>query len=287
MKPPVVPCKPNDNLNEQVKTYADELRVEAHLLGSHGLDEKTFYESGIFEGAIQRIRGQLSASMGEKHDFVRIVFGYMQDRGFIDEWEFAGSQNRFDLTVILPDGTNTAVELKGCLDGNNLNISARPPHAEEFVVWSLCPSKSSNLRKGIWSGLHTRIGAESVDAGKIVDGLIVWDWICGTAARRCPKVVSGNEKTTSIGRSELPPPCLYALPKTVPSPRNNPSPRTREAHEVKLLNAFIQCFGASDQSKNTVSYEAKQEGQDVRRKTSVHRCGEVVQESSFTTMRRT
>ena len=31
----------------------------------------------------------------------------------------------------------SAIELKGCLDGNNTDIFERPTHVQEFVMWSV------------------------------------------------------------------------------------------------------------------------------------------------------
>ena len=60
--PAVIPCQLNTDLEAQILQYAETLKTDAHLLGAHGLTEAEFYQSGILEGAIQRIRGQLSAT---------------------------------------------------------------------------------------------------------------------------------------------------------------------------------------------------------------------------------
>ena len=75
-----VPCKANSELRARINKYAEELRTEAHLLGSHGLDEAEFYESGLFRGAVEQLRGQFAASMREKREFVRLILNYMQDQ---------------------------------------------------------------------------------------------------------------------------------------------------------------------------------------------------------------
>lgn len=100
----VVPCQKNAELTKQVKAFAETLKTDSHTLGAHGLSETDFYQGGVFRGAIERVRGQFSASMKEKRAFVARVLEHMQDRGFIKEWESAGSSNRFDYTVTLPNG---------------------------------------------------------------------------------------------------------------------------------------------------------------------------------------
>jgi hypothetical protein len=134
------------NLRRMIEEYAEVLKTEAHRLGLHGLDESEFYNSGLFRGAIERVRGQFSATMREKREFGRHVLNFMQDRGFILDWESAGDANRHDYSVHLPSGRVGVIELKGCLDGNNTNIFERPPHAHEFVIWSVCTNPGADPR---------------------------------------------------------------------------------------------------------------------------------------------
>lgn len=43
------------------------------------------------------------------------------------------------------------------------------------------PNRDS--RHNVWSGLHTRLGAEVVHRRQIVEGVVIWDMLCGTPAR--------------------------------------------------------------------------------------------------------
>ncbi len=86
----IIPCKLNPELRAQIEEYAEALKVEAHKLGDHGLSEADFYQGGVFRGAIERIRGQYSATMREKREFVRRVLNHLQDQAIIREWESAG-----------------------------------------------------------------------------------------------------------------------------------------------------------------------------------------------------
>jgi hypothetical protein len=155
----IIPCEQNAALREQIEQYSDILKVEAHKLGAHGLSEQEFYNSGLFRGAIERVRGQFSATMREKREFVRHVLNYMQDQKVILEWESAGDANRHDYSVRLPTGRVAIIETKGCLDGNNTNIFERPAHAHEFIVWSICTNPGADPRHNAWSGIHTRCSA--------------------------------------------------------------------------------------------------------------------------------
>ncbi|HXM41699.1 MAG TPA: hypothetical protein VN924_10625 [Bryobacteraceae bacterium] len=149
----VIPCSQKKELRKLIEEYAETLKTEAFKIGTHGLGENEFYNSGVFRGAIERVRGQFSATMREKREFARHVFNYMQDRGFIKEWESVGEANRHDYSIKLPTGRVSVVELKGCMDGNNTLIFERPPHAQEFIIWSLCTNIGGDPRKNAWSGI--------------------------------------------------------------------------------------------------------------------------------------
>ncbi|USF86385.1 hypothetical protein [Candidatus Endoriftia persephonae] len=282
----VIPCEQNKDLREKIKEYAETLKTEAHTLGSHGLTEAEFYNSGLFRGAIERIRGQFSATMREKREFVKHILNYMQDRGYIADWESAGEANRHDYSVSLNSGKTAIIELKGCLDGNNTNIFERPPHANEFVVWSVCTNTGADPRHNAWSGIHTRLGAEIIFREQRVDGVIIWDMVCGTIGRPCPKIVDGNRQPTNVGPFTLPPPCIYLLPPTIPSPRNNPHPPAQSINDVEILTAFHSCFGGKNEELFTVTFDVSYRGTDTVRTTTIEQNGVLMKQSEPTAIRR-
>lgn len=284
----IIPCGGNQIASEaDIDQIAEKLKTEAHTLGGHTLDEKEFYSSGLFRSAIERIRGQFSASMGEKREFVKHILNYMQDNNFIADWESAGASNRHDYEVILNNESVTAIELKGCLDGNNTTIFERPPNATEFVIWSICNNVGSNIQKNVWSGIHTRLGPDII-AGKqqVVDGLIVWDWICGSKDRPCPKIAFKPERITSVGPFSVPPPCLYIFPSTIPSPRNNPSPPARKVGDVQLMKAFFNCFQGETSEIHQVRYYVENRGSGMSRTTTINSDGEILRNSGPSPIRR-
>ena len=283
----VIPCSQNAELRELIETYAEVLKSEAHKLGDHGLGEHEFYNSGLFRGAIERVRGQFSATMTEKRQFVRHILNHMQDREFIVDWQSAGEANRHDYSVTMPSGRVAVIELKGCLDGNNTNIFDRPPQAQEFVVWSVCTNPGANPRHNVWSGIHTRLSAEIISRQQRVDGVVVWDMVCGTLGRPCPKLVGMPKRATDIGPYALPPPCIYVFPATIPSPRNNAHPRPQVLSEVQFLRALHDCFGGRDEEVNYVDFEIEHRGAETMRTTRIRRDGLIVQASGATAIRRT
>ncbi|PZQ11911.1 MAG: hypothetical protein DI565_17170 [Ancylobacter novellus] len=279
-------CEANAELRLRITEFAETLRTQAHLLGSHGLSEAEFYQSGLFRGAIERLRGQFSASMQEKRDFVRSILNYMQDHDYISDWDSAGDANRHDYVVTMKDGKKAAIELKGCLDGNNTNIFERPPHVSEFIIWSVCSNPGADPRHNVWSGIHTRLSAEIIAREQRIDGLLVWDWICGTLGRRCPKTTTETDRLTVVGPFELPPPCIYLFPGTIPSPRNNPRPTSQNIEQVGILSAFHKCFGGKDEHLNSVEFEVKYQGVETMRTTTIRRKGVAVRQSQPTPIQR-
>ncbi len=109
----VIPCARDEDLKRRINEFAETLKIEAHKIDPHGLSEKEFYDSGILPGAVESLRGQNAATMREKREFVRLVLNYMQDQGYIQEWESSGSHNRHDYTIKMTNGRISVIELKG------------------------------------------------------------------------------------------------------------------------------------------------------------------------------
>ena len=282
----VIPCEQNKQLRKKIEEFAETLKTESHTLGGHGLDEKEFYNSGLFRGAIERVRGQFSATMSEKREFVRHVLNYMQDQNYISEWESAGEANRHDYAMQLPSGRTAIIELKGCLDGNNTNIFERPAHAHEFIIWSVCTNAGADPRHNAWSGIHTRLSAEIISRKQRVDGLVIWDMVCGTIGRPCPKLGNDPGRRTEVGPFSLPPPCLYVLPATIPTPRHNSSPAAQDLPDVQIMQAFNDCFRCEPEEINYVRFDVAYREADTVRTTRITRDGKVQRKSNPTAIRR-
>lgn len=282
----VVPCSRTDAMRMAVETFADELSAAAPQIGSHGLSEKDFWEAGLFQAAIERLRGQRAASMIEKRKFVAEILDFLREKGLIENFSATGQTDRHDYEVVLPAGMVCAIEAKGCLDGNNSNIYIRPPNADEFVVWSLCQNPGSDPRHNVWSGLHTRLSANIMSEGSLVDGVVIWDGMCGTLGRPCPKLHLSASRAVKVGSRLVPPPCLYLFPRQIPHPRNNPCPPVHRLSEVKFLEVLAQAFGCDDNDITSVHIDASMEGASVARKTRLVRNGEVVRESRPTIVKR-
>jgi hypothetical protein len=282
----VIPCLQDSDRAQHIDEFVQILKEKAHTLYGHRMSEGDFNDAGILRGAIEKIRGEHAATMRDKREFVRDVLNTLSDRGAITDWQPAGGNNRHDYTVTMASGKLAVIELKGCLDGNNANIFDRPPHAEEFVIWSICESPGASPERNVWSGIHTRLSAHIVVSETNVDGLVVWDWLCGSRARPCPKLAGGDSRLSQIGRHTVPPPCIYLFPRTVPSVRTNPNPEPHRIQNVEFLAALQEVFlGVSDEL-HTVRIHAQNAGSDRTRTTTVSRGGAVVRESRPTVIRR-
>jgi hypothetical protein len=262
------------------------LKTQAHLLGDHGLSEKDFYNSPIFRGAIERVRGEFSATMRGKREFVQHVLNHLEDGGFIAGWEQAEGRARNDYTVRLHSGRLAVIDLKGCLDGNNTTIFERPENADEFVVWSICTNVGADPRRNAWSGVRTRLGADMLARSQRVDGVIIWDMICATVGRPCPKFADGLRGRRSIvGPFLTPPPCIYVFPETIPAP-DRPLAEAQQLSAVELLKAFHEAFFGRAEEVNYVDFELDLQGDDVFRRTVIRRNGQVQHASDMTPIRR-
>ena len=282
----IIPCEISDQTRKRIEEYAESLRDAAPGIGNHEMPPEEFWDSGIFRGAIERLRGEQAASMGEKRALIQDILDWMRVEGRIQNWHKFGAKDRHDYEVELLDGRICAIEAKGCLDGNNTNIYKRPANADEFVIWSLCQNPMADPRKNAWSGIHTRLGAEIIDTGRLVDGLVIWDQVCNTASRPCPKIGNNPERLTRIGARHLPPPCIYLFPRTIPDSRNNSDPKPHQLHEVSFLHALHTAFGGWDEEITEVWISVKMLGASVARSTKLVRDGKLLTESPFVPVKR-
>lgn len=278
----VIPCKRDLDFEQKVEEIAAILRSRSHELAGTGLSEKDFYDAGYFRAAVESIRGTFAAELRHKKSFMRSVLAHLQDQGAIVDWEHAEQKDRHDYHLTVGN-QRIAIEQKGCLDGNNVNISDRPPNAQEFYIWSLCTNPGSSMEDGVWSAIM-RLTADMVATGKRIDGLIAWDMLCGSSQRPCPKCTL--DQFTAIGPHRLPPPCVYLFPSEIPN-LENPKALPRDLTTSPFANAIKDSFPMSVDNLNYVGYELRRtpSGQ-LQRKAQLFRREALQKESNWTTLRR-
>lgn len=282
----VIPCQQNHSLKAKIEAFAEVLKTEAHLLGGHDLDERDFYNSGLFRGAIERVRGQFSAATQPKREFVRHVLNYLEDQGAIEGWEPTSASSRHDFEVRGKSGQLTSIALKGCLDGNNTTLFERPDGADRFVIWSLCSNLGADPRRNVWSGISTRLTSEILVRKQIVDGLIVWDMMCGTQGRPCPKLLSDNQRATILGPFRVPPPCIYLFPNSLPSIVSCKIATAQPLSSIEFLEVLHSSFWGRSEELNYVDFELGVVDSQLSRQTTVKRNGIVVISSGMIPIQR-
>lgn len=283
----IIPCELLPSTRDRINKFASHLKEAAPSIGDHQLSEDEFWESGLFGAAIERLRGQQAASTTIKYGFVQEVLAYLKAVGEIADFRYAGSGERHDFEVDYQDGFKVAIETKGCLDGNNTNIFLRPPSADQFVIWSLCQNPGADPSHNVWSGIHTRLGAEVIHRRELVDTLVVWDMLCGTVGRPCPKLAANPERGVRLPSGKVvPPPCIYLFPRTVPDARGNPHPRCWTLQESRFADSLSRVFGTKENEVVSVGIEVRMADADVERMTTFRIAGEEVAKSGWTKLKR-
>jgi len=267
-RPGIIPCELLPETRSRISRFAESLERHAAQVGNHGLTAEEFEQSGLLRAAIEKLRGTQAAATTVKRRFMKDVMDHLTEHGEIVSWDFRGTGERYDYEIRMANKRVSIVETKGCLDGNNTNIFQRPAQADEFIIWSLCQNPGADPRRNAWSGLHTRLGAEIIHRREKVDAVILWDMVCGTVGRPCPKLAADPSRCTEIGRGRrVPPPCIYLMPRSVPDPRNNPAPPCSAVEDVSLVGALMRAFKADASDIVEVHIESRVEDATVQRRT--------------------
>jgi hypothetical protein len=282
----VIPCSLLSETRARISKFADELKVAAPKIGSHGLAENEFWNSGLFQGAVERLRGTQAASTSVKRRFLDEILTHMKTAEVIADFNFTGGGDRHDYQIDMPTGKRAVFEAKGCLDGNNTNIFQRPPNADEFFIWSLCQNAGADPRHNAWSGIHTRLGPAILAENGRVDALVIWDMLCGGLARPCPKLSNPGRATVLASGRKVPPPCIYLFPRSKPDARSNVNPAVWKLEELPFIQALAKTFGCPANEVVEIHIQARMKEADVQRKTTLIRAGVVLTESNWTTLKR-
>ena len=284
---PIIPCSLSDDSRRRIETYAAELRALAPTVGSHGLSEADFWESGLFQSAVERLRGTGAATTTDKQAFLQAVLAELRNDGRVASFDFTGSGERHDFQIVMPNGHVAVFEAKGCLDGNNTNIFLRPANADEFFIWSLCQNPGADPRHNAWSGIHTRLGATMIAERERIDGVVIWDMLCGSIRRPCPKLIAEPERGRVLANGRrVPPPCIYLFPRSVPDARNNPEPAPWRIEERPFLQTLAEGYGCRDAEIVAVHIHVRMTGATVERQTTLRRGDVILRQSRWTALRR-
>lgn len=197
---------PPSDVVESVSLLIRNLANQESVLAAHGITPDEYRRA--LPASIQRVRGSVSASTGERRQFLQDVFTAMQASGAITNVTFPkhGEDTVYRLDV--PGLGAVAVIQKGCPDGSHNANWSIPDWAAETYLWWVCDSLASHPGEHIDKGVkRLRKRFESGESGAL-DGIIFNSPMCGTPDRICPKAAHSVDVD---GRS-VPPPCIYTMP---------------------------------------------------------------------------
>ncbi|TLX16673.1 hypothetical protein [Rhizobium sp. MHM7A] len=279
----VVPCSGDPNVSPDADKILAFMRKAAAAEFAPGLTVEEFCRTPAYLLAVERGRGQNAAATLPKKNFIASILDRMLALGLIASWIDTTGRGRCDYLIVMKSGRRVAIEAKGNLDGNSAAIFERPEGVDEFYIWSMSSNAGTDLRHGIWSGLHSRLGVNIVTADEQIDGLIVLDSICGTAQRPCPKLGQQGEAITIVGRFQVPPPCIFMFPKVVT--RDGLS-RSQPLNDTEFASALHECFQGRDSDVSFVDYEVLSEQGGLSRQTTLRRGNHLIKQSGFTKINR-
>ena len=105
-KSPVLFCQLGEETRELIAAFAKALEAEASEIGARhlGLSQSEVREAGLFQSAVERLRGIRAASTTEKRLFMTEIFDHLLRENVINDWDFTGAGERHDYQVQMPGG---------------------------------------------------------------------------------------------------------------------------------------------------------------------------------------
>ncbi|BCJ70682.1 hypothetical protein CS0771_02260 [Catellatospora sp. IY07-71] len=184
-----------------------ELGADSSVLAGYGLSPEEY--NGALSAAIENIRGSMSASNADRRDFLVRIFGSMKSSGVVEDVIMPqyGDDTVYRLRV--RDVGDVAVIQKGCPDGahSSLNWSV-PSWAAETYLWWICSSMNYHPGVHIAKGVGRLKKKFLSEAAPMVDGVVFYNELCGSARRPCPRSAGPLARSAELG----PPPCVYVMP---------------------------------------------------------------------------
>ena len=95
----VIPCELLPETRARISKFAEDLKAAAPKIGSHGLAENEFWNSGIFQSAVEQLRGSQAASTAVKRHFLDEILTHMKAAVVISKFNFTGGGNSKNLAI--------------------------------------------------------------------------------------------------------------------------------------------------------------------------------------------
>ena len=232
------PCRhrgaPPEAVVAQVVRIIQAIGEDHAYLYSRGLSAEEYRLA--LPVAIEQIRGRSSASNKERRAFLALVFHHLVSSKAISKYTVPsyGSDTVYRLGV--PGIGDVAVIQKGCPDGKHSSVAwSVPDWAVETYLWWMCPSLKNDPGWHVSAGVK-RLRAQFFSARPDeLDGVIFHNQTCGTDQRPCPKM----QQAVRIGDLDVPPPCIWVLPKRA----NGPDYNWDGARTVRFPSVLLSAFG--------------------------------------------
>ena len=243
------------------------------VLMKSGVDPRHYHGSNVFRSAIETIRGsQAAGQTAPRERFVGAILAAMKEQGLLANAEKTPIGVRWDFTAELETNPRrrVAVEVKGG-EGNSLNLSNRPPDAQEFVIW--CHLDGSIIHRPARGAqaIIGRIVSDIIKAPKQIDALIIRDRLCGTDARPCPKYE--GRPYPALG----PAPDVFLFPSAVPIFGRDLHPPVHTESTCVFPFRLLDFFGVSVEERplhvHTVDIRLYLEGERPMREVIVSQAG--------------
>jgi hypothetical protein len=275
----IVPCSVDPGISKKADAILAHIRKSVINSFFPGISDEQLSKQAEYRLAIERERGRAIANNKDQMDHIASQLDWMLKQGWLSSWEDTSGSGRCDFKAVMSNGTTVGIEAKGNLDGNSAQVSDRPDGVDEFYSWTTSSHAGTDLQKGLWSGLHTRLGVPLVLGGPPIDGVIMHDKICGTEQRPCPKAggIIGEDG------KRIPPPCLSMMAKTVEMNRLN---RGQQLHQASFAQALHECFSGVDADVNFVDYDVRLDETGLSRQTTIRRGNHLIRQSKFTKVKR-
>ena len=282
----ILPCSHEPSALAQIAPTIDLLRnLDARhpdVLRGSGIMPEDYHPKWVFRSAIETIRGSFIASFTQRHQMVANVLAGLVRDGKVNGFEGTKRGTRHDFTVVLSDRPRVAaaLDVKGG-EGNSVNITERPPWAQEFLLWShLDGSISNQPSQGVHSIIVNRLANELVRRGKVVDAILFKDQLCGSPLRRCPKY-QGIPENGQIA------PDVFLMPRERPTIQN-PTPQTHSIESLYLPAMILDFFGVPVENRGEHIWSVEidlvtvtRKGKEIhQRRTRIRHKGTVVEETS-------
>jgi len=241
----VLPCANLQIYVDQIPRAIDLLRaMDARypkVLQENGINPLDYHQNLVFRSAVESIRGTYAATIGNTREAViKAALETMQQSGLIKDSR-KQPRTRYDQQVLLSDNPRilAALEVKGG-EGNSIQVSERPLWAQEFILWChLDGSIGHSPGRGAFKVL-SRIAADIVTRGKLVDAALTRDSLCGTSTRPCPKYF-GTVPPTPLGVA----PDVFLFPQRRPT-LEEPEPPLHDESTLLLPFRILEVYGVAE-----------------------------------------